>query len=71
MGRLSREQVTRWFIWANAIMLVLACIGWPLSQLTFARHEPPFILGLSWLAIIMSCWGNLLTATVKSDVTGG
>ena len=52
-------------------MLVLACIGWPLSQLTFARHEPPFILGLSWLAIIMSCWGNLLTATVKSDVTGG
>lgn len=67
----SRDTVTRWFIWLNAVILVLCLLGWPLSQLTFARHEPPFILGLSWMALILSSWGNLLTATVKSDVTGG
>jgi hypothetical protein len=64
----ERSTVTRWFLWANVALLAAALVGWPLSQLTVARGEPPFILGLSWLAIVMSCWGNLLTATVKSDV---
>lgn len=68
MRRPSRETVTRWFLRANVALLIGACIGWPLSQLTVARGEPPFILGLSWLAIVMSCWGNVLTAGVKSDV---
>lgn len=65
---LTRERLTRWFVRLNAVLLVAAIVGWPLTQLTIARHEPPFVLGLSWLAIIVSAWGNLLTATVKSDV---
>ncbi len=32
----------------------LAIIGWPVSQLTVARSEPPFILALSWLAMIQA-----------------
>lgn len=66
----SRKVVVRWFIWMNALILAGCLVGWPLSQLTVARGEPPFILGLSWMALILSAWGNLLTATVKSDVTG-
>jgi hypothetical protein len=65
---LNRTSV--WFLRLNVALLVLAIIGWPVTQLTIARHEPPFVLGLSWLAIIMAAWGNLLTAAVKDDTSG-
>jgi hypothetical protein len=58
------------FVWMNGVLLVAALVGWPLTQFTVARHEPAFVLGLSWMAIILACWGNLLTATVKRDTTG-
>lgn len=45
-----------------AALLAGSLIGWPLSALTLARHEPPFVLGLSWLAIIVSS-AELLTAS--------
>lgn len=48
-------------------LLVGACIGWPLSQLTVAKEEPPFILGLSWLAIILTALDLLSTNQVKRD----
>lgn len=35
--------------------LIIACVvGWPLSQLTVAKDEPAFVLGLSWLAILLT-----------------
>jgi ribose/xylose/arabinose/galactoside ABC-type transport system permease subunit len=43
-------------------LLVGACIGWPLSAFTWASDEPQFILGLSWLAIILSA-AELLTSS--------
>jgi len=49
------------------ILLIGACIGWPLSQLTIAKEEPPFILGLSWLAIILTALDLLSTNQVKRD----
>lgn len=46
------------------VLLVLSLIGWPLSALTVAREEPPFILGLSWLAIIVTALDLLSTQQV-------
>jgi hypothetical protein len=48
-------------------LLIGALIGWPLSQLTVAKDEPPFILGLSWLAIILTAIDYLKTARVHRD----
>lgn len=43
-------------------LLVAALIGWPVSMLTIAKDEPPFVLSLSWLAIILAS-AELLTAS--------
>lgn len=65
------SRTSRWFIRANTLLLLVAIVGWPVTQLTVARDEPPFVLGLSWLAIIVAAWGNLLTAAVKDDTSAG
>ncbi|MGI5288041.1 hypothetical protein ACQEVF_32515 [Nonomuraea polychroma] len=44
-------------------------IGWPISALTLARSEPPFILGLSWLAIILAS-ADLLTSSQVHEEQG-
>lgn len=44
------------------VLLCGALIGWPLSMLTVARDEPPFVLSLSWLAIVIEA-ASLLTAS--------
>lgn len=44
------------------VLLVGAVVGWPLSMLTVARDEPPFVLSLSWLAIVIEA-ASLLTAS--------
>lgn len=54
------------FAWT---LLVGGIIGWPISQLTIARDEPPFILGLSWLAIILTAMDLLKTSRVHRDQT--
>lgn len=43
-------------------LLLGSCVGWPWSALTLARHEPQFVLGLSWLAIVIES-ASLLTAS--------
>lgn len=47
------------------ILLVGSVIGWPLSALTVARREPQFVLGLSWLAIILTALDLLATTDVR------
>jgi hypothetical protein len=49
------------------VLLVGACIGWPVTQLTIARDEPPFTLGLSWLAIILTAADLLTSSQVHRD----
>ena len=44
------------------VLLIGATIGWPISALTFARDEPQFVLGLSWLAIVLES-ASLLTSS--------
>lgn len=42
-------------------------VGWPVSALTWAANEPPFILGLSWLAIILTAWDIVQTSEVHEE----
>ena len=53
-------------------VLLLGCVvGWPLSQLSFAKHEPATILALSWGAMVVAALGNLATVYVFREVKGG
>lgn len=52
------RTVTAW------VMLVGSIVGWPVSALTVARHEPQFVLGLSWLAIVLTAMDLLSTSQV-------
>ena len=54
----ARAKAARW---ACAISLV----GWPATQFTIARDEPPFTLGLSWLAIILTFADLAATTDVR------
>ncbi len=49
------------------MLLGASVIGWPLSQFTFAKEEPPTILALSWLALILTALNVLLTADVRHN----
>jgi hypothetical protein len=49
------------------VLLIGSIIGWPLSSLTWARGEPPFVLGLSWLAIILTSADLLATSQVHEE----
>lgn len=42
-------------------------IGWPISALTVAKDEPQFVLGLSWLAIMITAWDVLTTSQVYEE----
>jgi uncharacterized membrane protein YfcA len=55
------EVALAWFL------LVGSLVGWPLSALTWARDEPQFILGLSWLAITLTAMDLLKTSRVHRD----
>lgn len=50
-------------------LLIGATVGWPLSALTWARDEPQFILGLSWLAVVLES-ANLLTSSQVHEEQG-
>lgn len=53
------------------MLLIGAIIGWPVSALTVAKGEPPFVLGLSWLAIILTSADLLSTSQVHEGQGGG
>jgi hypothetical protein len=50
------RTITAW------VLLAGSAIGWPLSIVTFAKDEPPAVLSLSWIAILLEA-GSLLTAS--------
>ncbi len=49
------------------VLLVGSLIGWPVSQLTFARGEPVLTLSLSWLAIVLVAADLLSTSQVAEQ----
>jgi len=46
-------------------LLGISAVGWPLTALTLAKHEPQFILGLSWMAIIIEALNVVLNAQIQ------
>lgn len=49
------------------VLLVGALIGWPLSAMTVAKKEPQFILGLSWVAILLEGFNGVQIAADRED----
>lgn len=47
------------------VLLIGSLILWPVSALTLAKEEPPFVLSLSWLAIILTAVDILSTQDVR------
>jgi hypothetical protein len=52
------------------VVVILSIVGWPLSALTWARDEPQFVLGLSWLAITLTALDILSTSDVRVEQDG-
>ncbi len=50
------------------ICFLAPIIAWPITALTVAKDEPAFVLGLSYLAVVLSGATILLQALVKRDV---
>ena len=52
------------------VLALAATIGWPITQFTVARDEPPFTLGLSWFAIVLTAVDIYLTTDVRAEGAG-
>jgi hypothetical protein len=55
-----RARIARW-------AACVSVVAWPVTQFTVARHEPPFVLGLSWLAIILTLGDLSATTDVREQ----
>jgi hypothetical protein len=51
-------------------LLVGSLVAWPVTALTVAKDEPPVILGLSFLAIVVTCLDVVSTQDVRSKQEG-
>jgi hypothetical protein len=54
-------------VWLAGALLVLSILGWPISALTFAKGEPPTVLGLSWFAITLTAADYFKNARAHKD----
>lgn len=61
----------RWRRRAAFVLIAISLIGWPLSALTWAKDEPQFILGLSWLAITLTAVDVAATTDVRAEQEQG
>jgi hypothetical protein len=52
---------------AAIAMVIITLIGWPVSAFTWAANEPQFVLGLSWLAITLTCLDIAATTDVRAE----
>jgi ribose/xylose/arabinose/galactoside ABC-type transport system permease subunit len=64
LGRISGQRTRTMVAW---VLLVGSLAGWPVSMLTWARDEPPFILSLSWLAIVIESASLLTSSQVREN----
>jgi hypothetical protein len=60
----TRAVVARW-------LAIVAVVAWPVTQFTIARDEPPFVLGLSWFAIILTLADLAATTDVREREEDG
>jgi ribose/xylose/arabinose/galactoside ABC-type transport system permease subunit len=66
LGRIDWKRVRTVVAW---VLLAGSLVGWPVSMFTWAKDEPPFILSLSWLAIVIEA-ASLLTSSQVHEETG-
>jgi len=57
----------RWRRRAALVTIAVTLILWPISALTWAKDEPQFILGLSWLAITLTAVDVAATTDVRAE----
>lgn len=55
-------------LWTACVLLVACVIGWPISYWV-APGEPKFVLGLSWLALILTQYNTIVTALNYKQTT--
>lgn len=61
----------RWRRRLALALLVASLIGWPASAFTFAKEEPQFVLGLSWMSIALTCADIASTTDVRVEQDEG
>lgn len=52
---------------AAVTAVVICLVGWPLSLVWFAKSEPPFVLSLSWIALIIESVNWVKNSRVHRD----
>jgi hypothetical protein len=62
-------RTSRVFVWVNLVVLAGTLVLWPLTQFTVQQLAIPVVLALSWAAIAVSAWGNLLIASTHDATT--
>lgn len=61
---MNLKRARTFLAWA---LIAGGIVGWPLSALTVAKDEPQFVLGLSWMAIILTALDLLTSSQVHED----
>lgn len=59
---MNDERLRRAKVWFARVLLVASLILWPVSMVSFAKDEPPVVLSLSWIAIVIEA-SSLVTAS--------
>lgn len=70
LASLASERSKRIRVRLALLLFVASLILWPISAFTWAKDEPQFILGLSFLAITLTAWDILTTAQVHEENGG-
>lgn len=55
----------KWRVRAAWALLAVTLVAWPVSALTVAKEEPQFVLGLSFLAIVVTCLDVVSSADIR------
>lgn len=62
------SRVNEWVIAVSWLVLAACVVAWPLAVVWFAKDEPPLVVSLGFLGLIIPQVGVLLNAYVKRDV---
>lgn len=59
----------RAFVIASYVFLIFSMIGFTFGILQiYPKGEPAVILGISWLALVFSSYGNIISSKIKRDM---
>lgn len=70
-GVATSRGVSRARTVAAWVLLIGSLIGWPVSMLTVAADEPPFVLSLSWMAIVIEAASLLTSSQIHEEQKNG